>query len=120
MSLELARHNIRKPTASGSNRLSEDRRELVTLIDYARDAWSSRELQMFKQGTGFGLASLAPTALGNVATSMQAYGITRYHINLETFWPRLQPIIASANKDFYLGLLDSRTQLDFPDPPAVG
>jgi hypothetical protein len=44
---------------------------------------------------------------------MQGYGITRYNINLETFWPRLQPVLAAANKDYYQGLLDSKTQLDF-------
>jgi hypothetical protein len=110
---ELAVNNIRVLPPNGVNRLSEDRRELLRLIDYARDVWSALELQDFNNLARFGVGNIAPTALGNIAASMQGYGITRYGINLDTFWSRLQPTLASVNKDFYGSLQDSKTQLDF-------
>ena len=111
---ELARNNIRVyPSPHGHNRLSEDRLDLLSLVDYAKDVWSVREQQKFNELARFGIGNIAPTALGNIAASMQGYGMTRYGINLETFWGRMQPILASANKDFNGGLQDSKTQLDF-------
>lgn len=111
---QLSVHNIRKPNAaSGLNRLSEDRQDLLSLMDYAEDSWAARELQRFHERSRFGVGAIAPTTMGNIAASMQGYGITRYGINLETFWTRLQPILAANNKDFYGSLQDSKTQLDF-------
>jgi hypothetical protein len=97
------------------NRLAEDRRTVLLLIDYALTSWSVREQRKFDERSARFApgGEIAPTTLGNIAASMRAYGTTRYGINLDTFWTRLQPLLASGNKDFYSGLQDSKTQLDF-------
>jgi hypothetical protein len=110
---ELSANNIRIPGPGGVNLLAEDRRSLLRLIDYAEDAWAARRLDRFNERSRYGAGHIAPTAMGNVAASMQGYGLTRYGMNLETFWTRLQPILAAGNKDFYGGIQDAKTQLDF-------
>src|SRR5215472_16213491 len=90
---ELAVNNVRLP--SGQNRLARDRRELIELIDYAEDDWKAREIALANElQSRFGAATAtAPTAFGNVALSMQSYSLSRYRLNLATFWSRLQPVL---------------------------
>jgi hypothetical protein len=93
--------------------LDEDQLELLILIDNAEDTWAAREVQAFNEKEfQFGMGEIAPTAMGNIAQSMQSYTYSRYHLNLETFWSRLQ-LVLQSNKDFYANLLDTKTQLDF-------
>jgi hypothetical protein len=56
---------------------------------------------------------VAPTAMGNVAQTMQAYAVTRYQLNLEKFWGDLQTTLQTSNRDFFGQLQDAKTQLDF-------
>lgn len=93
--------------------LEEDQRALLRLIDHAEDIWAAREVQAFNEKEfQFGTGEIAPTAMGNIAQSMQSYTYSRYYLNLETFWSRLQ-LVLQSNKDFYANLLDAKTQLDF-------
>lgn len=97
----------------GRKTLADDRRELLSLFDYAEDSWSARELACFNQlQARFGIGAPAPTAMGNIAQSMQSYGITRYGLNLDTFWSRLQPVL-QKDETFSGRLQDAKTQLDF-------
>jgi hypothetical protein len=99
--------------ATGRRVIWEDRGALILFFDYAEDAWAARELRAFTvMQSSFGIGYVAPTAMGNVAQSMQAYALTRYQMNLDTFWGRMQPSI-QVNKDFYSQLQDAKVQLDF-------
>jgi hypothetical protein len=53
-----------------------------------------------------------PTSMGNIAESVRSYARSRYAINLDSFWSRLQKSI-QADEKFYLTLIDAKTQLDF-------
>lgn len=99
--------------ATGEQTLSVARRDLLTLIDYAEDEWAAREVAAaYELQSRFGSGTVAPTTLGNVAESIQYYGLTRYRLNLSTFWSRFQPILL-AKQDFYGMVQDSKAQLDF-------
>jgi hypothetical protein len=100
--------------AEGRQRLREKRFNLIELIDYAEDYWSSVELREFNERQSrFGISFVAPTALGNVAQTMQAYAVIRYQLNLEKFWGDLQTSLQTSNRDFFAQLRDAKTQLDF-------
>ena len=97
----------------GRSALRRDRFDLLDLFDYASRAWGPLEVRYFNQRQSlFGGGFVAPTSMGNVAESMQNYALSRYRLNLETFWSRLQVVI-QANKEFYTTLQDAKTQLDF-------
>jgi hypothetical protein len=68
-------------------------------------AFSERELN-------FGSGEPAPTAMGNIAASLQDYGVSRYNLNMETFWTRLLKIIQGHDKDFEM-VQQTKGQLDF-------
>lgn len=55
---------------------------------------------------------VAPTAMGNIAESVRSYARSRYAMNLDAFWSRLQKIVIGDDK-FYSSLVDAKTQLDF-------
>jgi hypothetical protein len=100
--------------SSGHPSLREKRFNILELIDYAEDYWSSVELRQFNERQSrFGISFVAPTAMGNVSQTMQAYAVTRYQLNLEKFWGDLQAILQSSNRDFFSQLQDAKTQLDF-------
>jgi hypothetical protein len=50
--------------------------------------------------------------MGNLAESVRSYARSRYEMNLDSFWSRLQKSI-QADEKFYLTLIDAKTQLDF-------
>ena len=96
-----------------SHALRDDWQELLTWMSIAVDDWTARALAAAnRRQTRFGDGDVAPTAFGNVAESMQSYAVTRYRLNLATFWSRLQPLL-QEQKDFYAGLQDAKVQLDF-------
>jgi hypothetical protein len=95
------------------NLLSADRRDLLALFDYAVDEARAREVARANElQARFGATAPAPTALGNVGESMQSYALTRYGLNLTTFWSRLQPVLQKQT-DFYSMLQEAKVQLDF-------
>jgi hypothetical protein len=106
----LAQNDIRQPQP---NPLSADRTDLLTLFDYAAHEWIAREVARANElQARFGGSVVAPTAFGNVAASMQSYTLSRYSLNLTTFWSRLQAVI-QKHEDFYGTLQDAKVQLDF-------
>jgi hypothetical protein len=55
---------------------------------------------------------LYPTAMGNIGSTMRSYSITRYSLDLDVLWSRLQNCIQSDAA--YFGVLqDAKVQLDF-------
>src|SRR5262249_21743504 len=111
--VRLLAEELKKNDRRQAQKLEDDQRELLDRMDNAEDAWAAREVQSFNEKEfQFGRGEVAPTAMGNVAQSMQSYAYSRYRLNLETFWSRLQ-LVLQANKDFYANLLDAKTQLDF-------
>jgi len=114
MKTELAKNDSSVvDTVTGRKPLWEDRGNLIRIFEDAEDAWAARELHAFSEiQSGFGIGYVASTAMGNVAQSMQAYALTRYQMNLNTFWGRMQPGM-QGNKDFYSQLQDTKVQLDF-------
>lgn len=95
-----------------ARRLDGDHDSLPTLADYAvsrcgEDIYQfSGELQFSFPGR-----ALAPTAMGNVANSIPSYAFTRYRMNIDLFWTRLQEVMQPD--PFYAVLQDAKTQLDF-------
>lgn len=55
---------------------------------------------------------IAPTTMGNVAESVRSYALSRYGMNLDPLWLRVQKLV-QEDKDFYASLQDAKTQLDF-------
>jgi hypothetical protein len=55
---------------------------------------------------------LYPTTMGNIGSTMRSYAISRYSLDLDIFWSRLQSCVQSDNN--YFGVLqDVKVQLDF-------
>ncbi|HWT05044.1 MAG TPA: hypothetical protein VN224_04760 [Xanthomonadales bacterium] len=93
--------------------LKRDSEALYDVIAYAPGAAETRELELFaRRQTEFGVVPL-PTRLGNVAASLESYAASRYGIDIDTFWSRLQPIIQRNDEKAYGALVDAKTQLDF-------
>jgi hypothetical protein len=95
--------------------LAEDRDSLIELFDYAERAWNPLEIRYFNESQSrFGAGYVAPTSMGNVAESMQNRALSRYNLDLEMFWSRLQVVIqGQQDKGFFTSLQDAKTQLDF-------
>jgi hypothetical protein len=93
--------------------LERDRDDLYVLLDYAEDEWAAREAALGgRLQARFGAGAVAATAFGNVGESMQSYTLSRYRLNLPTFWSRLQPLL-QKHQEFYAGLQDAKVQVDF-------
>ena len=99
--------------AVGASELESDHEIFLSIIDSAIDHFSAKEVNEFnKKLFLFGDFDVAPTAMGNVALSIENYAYTRYGLNLAHFWSRFQPVLQSK-KDFFAGLLDAKTQVEF-------
>ena len=111
---ELADNNVRVTNpATHRATLDDDRSELYRLLDYIQDEWSYRDVALANRlQARFGAGVAAETAFGNVAESMQSYALSRYRLNLATYWSRLQPLL-QKHTDFYPVLQDAKVQLDF-------
>jgi hypothetical protein len=113
LATELRTNNIRVPHPTAGTILQDDRRDLLTIIEYAKDRWQAREVSLANQlQWRFGVRDIAPTAFGNVAAALENYGLTRYGINLPTFWSRLLTVL-QAEKDYLTVIEDAKVQLNF-------
>ena len=102
----------KKGDVKDAHRLDADQDSVIRLADYAIARYSDRayrlsgELQFSFPGD-----ALAPTAMGNVAQSIPSYTYSRYRMNIDLFWTRLQKVM--EGDPFYAVLQDAKTQLDF-------
>ena len=55
---------------------------------------------------------LAPTTLGNIGRTVRSYALTRYQMDLDIFWTRLQNAVQKASADYYAVVQDAKVQLD--------
>ncbi len=112
-SCQVDNDNPRSADARNRDLLNKDQNDLLALVDYALGKVNNRYLDLYNEREfNFSRYKVAPTALGNIAESINSYALTRYSINLEAFWSRLQKVIQGDDK-FYATLLDAKTQLDF-------
>jgi hypothetical protein len=93
--------------------LSADQDALYKIISYTdRDTENEFVASFNEREFNYSTYRLAPTTMGNIAESVRGYAMSRYAINLDPFWSRLQKILQDDEK-FYNSLLDAKTQLDF-------
>ena len=93
--------------------LNDDDEALRGVIVYATSFAEDRYVRQLNwREFNYSPYRIAPTALGNVAESARGYARSRYGINLDPFWLRLQKIVQD-DAGFYAILSDAKTQLDF-------
>jgi hypothetical protein len=100
--------------------------EFQQAIVYARDVSQFKRIQLYNKrqmcypGDMNPVAAgdvspqnvLYPTTMGNIGSTMRSYAISRYSLDLDIFWSRLQSCVQSDNN--YFGVLqDVKVQLDF-------
>lgn len=110
---DLRANNTDRPGPDNDFALEKTRARLWELIEYDEQfALTEYRLLINKCRFTFGALPLAPTAMGNIAKTIQSYAVERYDLNFEFFWSRLQPIV---QKDAQFGpiLQSAKTQLDF-------
>src|ERR1700736_4646489 len=96
-----------------SIRLDRHHLLLFRLIGYAVGKAEDEYLRRFNDKEfNFSRYTVAPTRIGNAAEAVRGYALSRYGMNLDFFWPRLQKAV-QARSDFYKTLQDAKTQLDF-------
>jgi hypothetical protein len=94
--------------------VAQAKNDLSKVINTAARIWEASEAKAINkiQSSFGGFDYVAPTAMGNVAESMQNYAMSHYGMNLERFWTRFQ-FVLQGEKDYYGALQDAKTQLDF-------
>lgn len=101
------------PDAGNKILLDDDQITLLKCLDYAGTEADNDYLASFNEKEfNYSNYRLAPTAMGNIAESVRGYALSRYHMNLDPIWSRLQKIIIDDD-NFYSTLVDAKTQLDF-------
>ncbi|HEX3549441.1 MAG TPA: hypothetical protein VHT53_03660, partial [Candidatus Elarobacter sp.] len=94
--------------------LARHYQQTLSVVDYASKNAAADELRLYTiRQTEFGLLIAEPTRLGNVAAALESYTVSRYGLDLNVLWSRLQPILQRDNKDAFGAIGDAKTQLDF-------
>jgi hypothetical protein len=96
-----------------SKNLDADYVALLGLIGYALDK-ADAEYVRYLTESQFDYAGhdVAPTKMGNISKIAPYYASSRYSMNIDIFWTRLQKV-AQADTNFYASLQDAKMQLDF-------
>src|SRR3954463_3513529 len=104
--------------------LSDDRKRFLYLVNYARDRRKSDFLRLSNEKQfnypgevhpSFGRSSinmLAPTQFGNIGRTMRSYALTRYSLDLDLFWTRLQRTMQNTADKFYQVMQETKAQVD--------
>src|SRR5215213_1455052 len=93
--------------------LDQDGEKLLKCVAYAEARVENEYVELFnKREFNYSSFRLAPTAMGNIAESVRGYALSRYAMNLDAFWSRLEKILIGDEK-FYSSLVNTKTQLDF-------
>ena len=115
---ELRICSIDNPNATESEKanailLDGHRKRILTLVEFADKQAESDYVALYnKQEFNYSRYRVAPTTMGNIAESMRSYARSRYSMDLDAFWSRLQKVVVGDEK-FYSSLVDAKTQLDF-------
>jgi hypothetical protein len=99
--------------AASCEALDEDQGKVLQLIRYVADK-ARAEYATYLTEFQFDYAGeeVAPTKMGNISRVAPHYAATRYSMNLDVLWTRLQKVAAS-DTNFYSGLQDAKMQVDF-------
>lgn len=93
--------------------LDKDHGALLRLIRYALDKWNEQRVAYLNRlQFDYAGRDVAPTKMGNISKAAPYYAASRYSLNLDIFWTRLQKVI-QADTNFYGLLQDAKLQLDF-------
>jgi hypothetical protein len=110
---ELAHNSAELPHDPNSRALDGDHQRLLRIAGYALEKVETQYFRLFNyRQFSYPHGTVAPTAMGNIAASVRSYADSRYSLNLDLVWTRLQKIIQGDEK-FFAVLQDSKTQLDF-------
>lgn len=82
--------------------------EVFNDMEYTYDRLLTTINQQFPSDYGL----IAPTRMGNYSNVHREYGVSRFGLDIEHFWPRLLKVIRDDEK-FYPMLEESKNQLDF-------
>ncbi|MBI4591576.1 MAG: hypothetical protein HY725_22350 [Candidatus Rokubacteria bacterium] len=119
----LVRNSAELEASARSAALRRAHEQLIEAID---DAWARHRFERIHlynliqfrypgapeaHEPGSSLSSLAPTAMGNVGRTIRSYALTRYGMDLDIFWTRLQKTV-QASKDFHTVLQDTKILVD--------
>ncbi len=106
--------NLKKPTdppATENSLLQADRFYLIELCDRVKANLVAEDRFLMERQLRFGFTA-EPTALGNISSSVYAWAMIRYSMDILAFWSRLQPGL-QADTNFYTVLQESKVQVDF-------
>jgi hypothetical protein len=93
--------------------LDSDQGLVLRLISYTSDYYQAEVLRHFNEiQFDFPGQDVAPTKMGNIANVAAYYAQSRYSMNLEIYWTRLQKVL-QEDTHFYPVLQESKMQLDF-------
>ena len=96
-----------------ARRLDHDHRLFVSLLEYAANRAEDDYITLFNEKEfNFSRYTVAPTRMGNVAESVRSYAQSRYSMNLDFFWTRLQKVL-QGKPEYYKTLQGAKTDLDF-------
>jgi hypothetical protein len=97
----------------GSTNLDSDHGALRRLIEYAANKWEAQYVAYLnKYQFDYAGNNVAPTRMGIISNSASYYAASRYSMNLEVFWSRLQKVL-QGDSNFSSVLQDAKMQLDF-------
>jgi hypothetical protein len=98
---------------ANSESLDSDQGLVLRLIAYTADYYQAEVLKRFNEiQFDFPGQDVAPTKMGNISNVAAYYAQSRYSMNLEIYWTRLQKVF-QADSHFYPVLQESKMQLDF-------
>jgi hypothetical protein len=106
--------NVKGPTdppAAESSRLQADRFYLIEMCDRVKANLVAEDRFLMERQFRFGFTA-EPTAMGNISSSVYAWAMIRYSMDIAAFWSRLQPGL-QADANFYTVLQDAKVQVDF-------
>src|ERR1700690_648405 len=107
--LESNDENLKRATDGTSSQLQADRFYLLELFDRVKnDLVAEEDRLLMERQFRFGFTA-EPTALGNITSSVYAWAMIRYSMNISAFWSRLQPGL-QAEANFYTVLQESKVQ----------
>jgi len=99
--------------AVASQKLDDDNGELLRLIRYAVDKAQAQYVHYLTEFQfDYAGEEIAPTKMGNISRVAPHYAATRYSMNFDIFWTRLQKVV-ETDATFYSVLQDAKMQVDF-------
>jgi hypothetical protein len=113
LKVSLEQNDAKVTSGTGLSLLDDLQQVFLKLVDYATQQAQTRHVDLVNQlNSRFGVQGVAPTAMGNIANTVQSYSVTRYEFNFEALWPRLQHCV-QADQNMYGVLQDAKTKLEF-------